>query len=339
MVNRLPHVFISYVRENQKEVDRLSQELTKHGVEVWLDRNDIEPGYKWKDAVREAIENGNFFIACFSQEYHNPGRTLMNEELVLAIDEMRLCPADRIWFIPVLLSECDVPVRNIGAGETLLDIEWIPLYADWEIGIQRILDVIQPIPAELQGALEALQSDHEEVRMSAVRALLKTAHGSDRSIKAVTEALSGQAGAASLLANALKDEDTEVCKTAAIVLGRIGNLGAVSVLIKVLKESGTGFIVHKGVPENAASALGEIGNITAVPALIAVLENGACTLRENAACALGQIGYSKAIPALIKALNDRGRKVRESAASALEKIYTPEALKAMEQYRKQQGTK
>ncbi len=33
----------------------------------------------------------------------------MNEELVLAIDERRKYSTSRLWFIPVLLSECDVP--------------------------------------------------------------------------------------------------------------------------------------------------------------------------------------------------------------------------------------
>ncbi len=63
------HVFISYVRENQKQVDRLCHDLESHGVNVWLDRNDIKPGVRRKNAIREAIRQGDFFIACFSDEY------------------------------------------------------------------------------------------------------------------------------------------------------------------------------------------------------------------------------------------------------------------------------
>lgn len=40
----MPHVFISYLRENGDVVDRLAGELKSRGVTVWLDRNDIEPG-------------------------------------------------------------------------------------------------------------------------------------------------------------------------------------------------------------------------------------------------------------------------------------------------------
>ena len=51
----MAHVFTSYVRENQKEVDRLCGELTKHSINIWLDRNDIMPGTRWRQAIREAL--------------------------------------------------------------------------------------------------------------------------------------------------------------------------------------------------------------------------------------------------------------------------------------------
>ena len=59
------HVFISYVRENQDQVDRLCEELKHQGVNVWLDRNNINPGILWEDTNRKAIRDGSFFIACF----------------------------------------------------------------------------------------------------------------------------------------------------------------------------------------------------------------------------------------------------------------------------------
>ena len=81
-------VFISYVKENIEIVDRLYQEIKAHGIEVWLDRNDIDPGSYWEQAIRRAIQQGAFFIACFSEEYHNRGQTYMNQELTFAIDEL-----------------------------------------------------------------------------------------------------------------------------------------------------------------------------------------------------------------------------------------------------------
>ena len=124
-------VFISYVRENIEIVDRLYQALRSRGIQVWLDRNDIGPGLRWKREIRRAIQQGAYFIACFSQEYNARGRTYMNEELTIAIEELHQRPIDQAWFIPVKLNECEIPDRDIGGGETLRDLQYVNLYENW----------------------------------------------------------------------------------------------------------------------------------------------------------------------------------------------------------------
>ena len=121
----------------------MHEELTSRGIKVWLDRNDIKPGAPWKDAIRDAIRDGTFFIACFSKEYNQRNKTYMNEELTIAIEELRQRPTDRIWFIPIKLNRCKIPDRNIGGGETLNDRQHVKLYKDWDDGIERIIEVIQ----------------------------------------------------------------------------------------------------------------------------------------------------------------------------------------------------
>jgi hypothetical protein len=164
------HVFVSYVRENSEQVRRLCDYLESHGVEVWLDRDAISPGQRWKDAIRTAIQKGAFFLACFSSESVAKDRSYMNEELTLAIEELRQRPTDRTWFIPVLLSKCEIPDRSIGAGEGLRDLQWLDLSSDWYAGLERILPVLRPkssrrpvrnrqpmTPSNHSVALEALQ--------------------------------------------------------------------------------------------------------------------------------------------------------------------------------------
>jgi hypothetical protein len=48
-------------------------------------------------------------IACFSTAYAERDRTYMNEELTLAIDELRARPTSRAWFLPARLDECQIP--------------------------------------------------------------------------------------------------------------------------------------------------------------------------------------------------------------------------------------
>ena len=138
----MSHVFVSYVRDDLVVVERISHELRKRGVEVWLDRDRIQPGERWKSAIRSAILHGACFVACFSSAYAAKTSTYMNEELTLAIDELRQKSIARKWFIPVLLSECEVPARSIGGGETLLDFQWIDLYTDFADGVDRLYQAL-----------------------------------------------------------------------------------------------------------------------------------------------------------------------------------------------------
>ena len=68
----------------------------------------------------------------------------MNEELLLAVEELRLRSADRTWFIPARLNECLIPDLEIGPGQTLRDIQWVDLFPNQEDGIERIYESINP---------------------------------------------------------------------------------------------------------------------------------------------------------------------------------------------------
>jgi hypothetical protein len=81
----------------------------------------------------------------------------MNEELVIAIEELRKRPSDRAWFLPVLFHPGTVPKRDIGAGETLYAIHQVPLYEDWDDGVRRLLTVINP-DADDQAARDTRQT-------------------------------------------------------------------------------------------------------------------------------------------------------------------------------------
>ena len=229
----MPHVFISYVRENQKKVDRLCNDLTQHGVKVWLDRNDIKPGVRWKQAIHRAIRDGAFFIACFSLEYNVRSITYMNEELTEAIEILRQRATDESWFIPVKLNKCGIPDRSIGAGETLEDLNYVELYKDWDTGIQRILDVIQPIPAEVQTFMDLLDSDDQKLRIEGARKLAENGH----------------VGAVPALVEALGDEARQVRLYSAKALWYIGDVRAISALAKALDDE------SDQVSRNAAIAL------------------------------------------------------------------------------------
>ena len=140
------HIFLSYVREDRLLVDRLAARLSQAGFELWLDSGQLKPGQQWPSEIRKAIEEAAFFIACFSEAHQARSRSYTNEELTLAIEELRLRPAGRTWLIPVEFSKDSVPERSIRAGESLRDIHRVDLHTDWEEGVRRLLEVIKPPP-------------------------------------------------------------------------------------------------------------------------------------------------------------------------------------------------
>lgn len=167
------HVFLSYVRENTEEVERLRDYLDCADIKVWLDRDSIIPGRNWKEAVREAIEKGSFFIACFSKESVNKVRAHMNEEFTLAIEEIRQRQSNKSWFIPVKLSPCDIPDRDIGAGKRLSHLQFVELYPDFEGGVLKIIDIMKPLPLELKNLITLLFSPFIKDRISAAERLYR----------------------------------------------------------------------------------------------------------------------------------------------------------------------
>ena len=84
----MSHVFLSYMRDDQDQADRLRRDLVARGVEIWQDKTHLKVGDPWKLRVRQAIEDGAFFLACFSNAYVRQGGDprYVNEELAVAIE-------------------------------------------------------------------------------------------------------------------------------------------------------------------------------------------------------------------------------------------------------------
>lgn len=148
-------MFVSYIQENRDIVSRLVYDLRRRGVNVWFDRDALPPGAFWRDVIRSAVRDHEYFIACFSSEFNARERTYMNEELELAIEEIRL-RGTLPWFIPALLSG-EVPDRAIGAGRTLRDIQFVDLSGEyWSQGVTAIVATVkQSTRAQQQSAVAA----------------------------------------------------------------------------------------------------------------------------------------------------------------------------------------
>jgi HEAT repeat protein len=123
----------------------------------------------------------------------------------------------------------------------------------------------------------------------------------------------------------LRDENWEVRKNVAEILGRIKDNRAVKPLIASLNDRDENFRAI------AAEALGEIKDPNVVKPLITVFtdEDEDMNVRWKAAVALGRIKDTRAVEPLISALKDRNREIRWIAATALGEIKDARAVDAL----------
>jgi hypothetical protein len=137
------HAFLSYVREDSHAVDQLQRVLEAAGIAVWRDTS-LQPGEDWRTRIRQAITRDALaFVACFSA--NSAGKTIsyQNEELTLAIDQLRLRRPGTAWLFPVRLSDCVIPDLDIGGGRNLASIQRADLFGEHrEEGIARLVAAV-----------------------------------------------------------------------------------------------------------------------------------------------------------------------------------------------------
>ena len=154
------HAFISYVREDSDRVDELQRNLEAAGISVWRDTADLWPGEDWRLKIRRAItDNALVFLACFSSRSAARATSYQNEELLLAIDQLRRRRPDDPWFIPVRFDDCPVPDYDLGGGRILASIQRVDLYGQQrDAGITRLVITIQRRLEQHLPAQETAQS-------------------------------------------------------------------------------------------------------------------------------------------------------------------------------------
>jgi hypothetical protein len=131
-----PSVFVAYVREDARNVERLCDALEIQGFDPWLDRRKLLPGQNWPRCIEDAIEATDFVVACFSR--HSAAKKGgFQAEIRYALDCARRVPLDDIFLIPVRLDGCSMPAA------IPREIQYVDLFPDWERGVRRIVAIIR----------------------------------------------------------------------------------------------------------------------------------------------------------------------------------------------------
>ena len=131
-----PEAFIGYAHEDWVYAKRLYDDLSKAGVDAWIDEEKLLPGQRWRPEIEKAIRNCRFFIAIlFNHSISKRG--YIQTELVNALEVLKEVPESEIFIIPARLEECTPPgvFRNI---------QWVDMFPSsaWDNGLKKILDSI-----------------------------------------------------------------------------------------------------------------------------------------------------------------------------------------------------
>jgi hypothetical protein len=132
----LPQVFVAYGKEDRAMAEHLSDALETAGFGPWMDVRKLLPGQNWRRAIENAIEDSDFFLACFSTTSARK-KGGFQAEIRYALDCARCVPLDEIFVVAVRLDECPVP-RSIQR-----ELQYIDLFPNWAYGIRRLLAMMR----------------------------------------------------------------------------------------------------------------------------------------------------------------------------------------------------
>lgn len=160
----LPQIFLSYAREDVSAAKRLCDDLRTKGRKVWFDKDCLRGGEKWRIAINKAIRESDFFVALLSGESVTK-RGMVQAEIQQALNVLEEIPEDRIYLIPVRLTECEP------SHTRLSELHWVDLFPQWRDGVEEILRStdrdsgvpdLSDGPSPLDDILKSMATFHEQ---------------------------------------------------------------------------------------------------------------------------------------------------------------------------------
>lgn len=143
--------FISYSRRDKEFALELARELRAAGCLVWLDQLDIPTGARWDDEVEKALREHEIFLIILTPA--SVSSENVKDEIGYAIDH-----AKRI--MPVLLEQCDVPLRL----RRFQHVDFTKI--EFSEGIRRAKQLLEDLLNEQFKPVEAISPELERQKAS-----------------------------------------------------------------------------------------------------------------------------------------------------------------------------
>ena len=115
--------FISYSRVDSGFATKLATDLRNAGINIWFDELDIPAGTHWDSEIQKALHTATIVLVILSPSSAASNNVL--DEVDYAIDHNKR-------LIPVMLTECTVPIR-------LGRFQYIDFIHDYNKGFNRLI--------------------------------------------------------------------------------------------------------------------------------------------------------------------------------------------------------
>jgi|GEM_PF-1180300 len=122
-------VFISYSRRDEDAVQRIKKSLTRRGIDVWIDKDDIGTGSRWDMQIQEGIQKSDKILIMLSKA------SIVSQNVS---DEWGYALEKGKHIIPVLLEDCDVPMR-------IASLQRIEFVEDYDKAMEKLVTEIRAV--------------------------------------------------------------------------------------------------------------------------------------------------------------------------------------------------
>ena len=95
-------IFVSYSSKDRPFAINLAKELNSLGANVWIDQLGIKLGENWDNAIENALDSSNTLMLLLSPTSVQSQN--VQDEVSIAIQENKK-------LVPILIKECDLPMR------------------------------------------------------------------------------------------------------------------------------------------------------------------------------------------------------------------------------------
>ena len=103
-------VFLSYASGDLPAVEKLKKALEEAGVDVFFDRDQLQPGNEWEGKLRCSIHQCSLFVPVISRQTLTPDRRFFRIEWNLALEEAQMASfsSEDAFLLPVVIDDTTI---------------------------------------------------------------------------------------------------------------------------------------------------------------------------------------------------------------------------------------